>query len=58
MTGLLGVYMFDERWEVARFGLYGLMALQHRGQETAGLVTWDGSKLRREAGFGLVEKFF
>ncbi|MDI6884214.1 MAG: amidophosphoribosyltransferase [Hadesarchaea archaeon] len=39
MPGVLGLYMFDERWKIATFGRYGLLALQHRGQETAGLVT-------------------
>lgn len=39
MSGVLGIYMFDERWRIASFGYYGLLALQHRGQETAGLVT-------------------
>jgi len=39
MSGILGIYMFDERWKIASFGRYGLLASQHRGQETAGLVT-------------------
>lgn len=54
MTGILGIYLFDERWNVGNFGAYGLMALQHRGQETAGLELLGGSR-HRFCGEGLVE---
>ncbi|MGQ9479596.1 MAG: amidophosphoribosyltransferase [Thermoproteota archaeon] len=54
MTGILGIYLFDERWNVGNFGVYGLMALQHRGQETAGLEL-IGRFRRRISGRGLVE---
>lgn len=40
---------------MAYFGLY---ALQHRGQESAGIVTWDGNKLREQRGMGLVAEVF
>jgi len=33
----LGIFAFDEVWNVSRFTYYGLVALQHRGQSTAGL---------------------
>eukprot|EP00794_Sanderia_malayensis_P007293 gene7293-8108_t len=32
----------------------GLMALQHRGQESCGVVTWDGNKMHVKKGMGLV----
>lgn len=54
MTGILGIYLFDEKWNAGSFGVYGLMALQHRGQETAGLVLL-GKNRNKIAGEGLVE---
>ncbi len=53
--GLIGVYNHKEAARLAYFGLY---ALQHRGQEGAGIVTWDGKKLREERGMGLVPEVF
>lgn len=40
--------------EAARLTFYGLWALQHRGQESSGIVTSDGKRLYRHAGPGLV----
>lgn len=37
---------------------YGLHALQHRGQEGAGIVTFDGEKAYRYKGLGLVNDVF
>ncbi|MBO3842399.1 MAG: amidophosphoribosyltransferase [Candidatus Brockarchaeota archaeon] len=54
MTGILGIYLFDERWNAGSFGAYGLMALQHRGQETVGLELF-GKNRRKIAGEGLVD---
>lgn len=54
MTGILGIYLFDERWNAGSFGAYGLMALQHRGQETVGLELL-GKNRRKISGEGLVE---
>jgi amidophosphoribosyltransferase len=36
----------------------GLHALQHRGQEAAGIVTWDGSQFHARRGLGHVGKNF
>ena len=53
--GLFGIYGHPEAARMAYFGLY---ALQHRGQESAGIVTWDGTKLREQKGMGLVADVF
>ncbi|MDH5812000.1 MAG: amidophosphoribosyltransferase [Candidatus Methanomethylicaceae archaeon] len=55
MAGILGIYLFDERWNVYNFGVFGLMALQHRGQETAGLEVFGKSR-RKVEGEGLVDQ--
>ncbi|MFW5971050.1 MAG: amidophosphoribosyltransferase [Desulfovermiculus sp.] len=53
--GLMGIYGHPEAARMAYFGLY---ALQHRGQESAGIVTWDGQRLREQRGMGLVADVF
>jgi len=53
--GIFGIYNHVEAARMAYFGLY---ALQHRGQESAGIVTWDGQKLREHRGMGLVPDVF
>lgn len=40
--------------EAARLTFYGLWALQHRGQESSGIVSSDGKQLYRHAAPGLV----
>jgi amidophosphoribosyltransferase len=40
--------------EAARLTFYGLWALQHRGQESSGIVSSDGQNLHRHAAPGLV----
>jgi amidophosphoribosyltransferase len=40
--------------EAARLTFYGLWALQHRGQESSGIVSSDGHNLHRHAAPGLV----
>jgi amidophosphoribosyltransferase len=54
--GVFGVYAPGE--EVARLTFYGLYALQHRGQESAGIATADGSQLHIRTGMGLVAQVF
>ncbi|MGD9890963.1 MAG: amidophosphoribosyltransferase [Dehalococcoidia bacterium] len=54
--GVFGVYAPGE--EVARLTFYGLYSLQHRGQESAGIATSDGSELHVRTGMGLVAQVF
>ena len=44
--------------DVARLTFYGLYALQHRGQESAGICASDGSQLSLHTGMGLVSQVF
>jgi amidophosphoribosyltransferase len=53
--GLFGIYGHPEAARMAYFGLY---AQQHRGQESAGIVTWDGANIREQRGMGLVADVF
>ncbi|MFQ5878956.1 MAG: amidophosphoribosyltransferase [Dehalococcoidia bacterium] len=54
--GVFGVYAPGE--DVARITFYGLYALQHRGQESAGIATADGKGLYLRTGMGLVAQVF
>lgn len=42
----------------ARLAYFGLFSLQHRGQESAGIVTTNGKRIMRKAGMGLVANVF
>ena len=53
--GLFGIYGHPEAARMTYFGLY---ALQHRGQESAGIITWDGQTIREQRGMGLVADVF
>jgi amidophosphoribosyltransferase len=53
--GLFGIYGHPEAARMTYFGLY---AQQHRGQESAGIVTWDGHRIREQRGMGLVADVF
>ena len=44
--------------DAARLTYLGLYALQHRGQESAGLVTWDGETTHTHKKMGLVNRVF
>jgi amidophosphoribosyltransferase len=55
MCGIFGIFGHDD---AARLTVYGLYGLQHRGQESAGVVTSDGECLRAAAGMGLVADVF
>jgi amidophosphoribosyltransferase len=54
--GVFGVYAPGE--DVARLTFFALFALQHRGQESAGIATTDGKRLQVYANMGLVSQVF
>ena len=54
--GIVGVYARDE--DVARSIFFGLYALQHRGQESAGISASDGRRIRLHTEMGLVSQAF
>ncbi len=53
--GVVGLYNIKE---AAAFAYLGIHALQHRGQESAGIVSSDGHHLLRFAGMGKVTDVF
>jgi amidophosphoribosyltransferase len=53
--GVFGVYGHPNAAELTYYGLY---ALQHRGQESAGIVTSDGREFHTHKGMGLVSQVF
>jgi amidophosphoribosyltransferase len=54
--GVFGVWAPNE--EVAKLTFYGLYALQHRGQESAGIATSDGKRIVVYKDMGLVSQVF
>ncbi len=54
--GVFGVYAPGR--DVARLTFFGLYALQHRGQESAGIATCDGATAYVHKGMGLVSQVF
>ena len=55
MCGIFGIDRCDDASNLTYLGLY---ALQHRGQESAGIVSWDGLQLHLERGMGHVSDIF
>jgi amidophosphoribosyltransferase len=54
--GVFGIYAPGE--DVARLTFFALFALQHRGQESSGIATADGNRIRLYTGMGLVSQVF
>src|SRR5947209_5898998 len=54
--GVFGI--FAPREDVARITYFGLFALQHRGQESAGIAVADGEQIRYHKDMGLVSQVF
>lgn len=53
-----GVFGIFNHPKAADLTYYGLHALQHRGQESAGIVVSDGKSFRHHRGMGLVNQVF
>ena len=53
--GVCGIFGHPDAAKLTYFGLY---ALQHRGQESAGIVTSDGEKITQHKAMGLVSEVF
>ena len=56
--GVFGIYAQDESINVAEAAYYGLFALQHRGQESAGIAVADGRGIKHYRNLGLVPEVF
>ena len=56
--GIFGVYSKEVRDDIMGLGYYGLFALQHRGQESAGLTVSNMGDLETIKGMGLVSEVF
>lgn len=56
--GVVGISLRDQQEGVAKSIYYALYALQHRGQEAAGISVHDGKAVRTHRGMGLVSEAF
>ncbi|RCJ38279.1 amidophosphoribosyltransferase [Nostoc minutum NIES-26] len=54
--GVFGIYAPGE--DVAKLTYFGLYALQHRGQESAGIATFEGTHVHLHKDMGLVSQVF
>jgi len=54
--GVIGIFAPNE--DVARMAFFGLYALQHRGQEAAGMAVADGQVMSMHKGVGFVSHVF
>ena len=55
MCGIIGIYNHPEASNLAYLGLY---AMQHRGQESAGIISTDGNEFYSHKSMGLVSDIF
>ncbi len=55
MCGIFGIHGHDEASNLAYLGLH---SLQHRGQESAGIVAEEAGHMRRHIAMGLVSEIF
>lgn len=56
--GVIGVYLNDEGKNASHLVYYGLYALQHRGQESAGIAANDAGKIEIKKDLGLAGEVF
>ncbi|MGB4586003.1 MAG: amidophosphoribosyltransferase [Rectinemataceae bacterium] len=54
--GVMAIYAPGR--DASRLAYYGLFALQHRGQESAGIAAFDGHVINTKKGIGLVSQVF
>lgn len=55
---MCGIFGISGHPEAARMAYFGLYALQHRGQESAGIAAYDGGHIHVHTGMGLVPDVF
>ena len=53
-----GLFGIENHKDAARLAYFGLYAQQHRGQESAGIVSWDGNHMHEHKAMGLVPDVF
>ncbi len=60
MCGIFGIHdpIGAPDRDVARLTFFGLYALQHRGQESAGIAVSDGRRVTAMKDMGLVNQVF
>lgn len=56
MCGIIGIVKPKDNVVLDLYD--GLLMLQHRGQDSSGMVSFDGNKFRDQRGFGLVKDAF
>ncbi len=56
--GVFGIYSEQKREDIAGLVYYGLYALQHRGQESAGISVSNEKQISTKKGNGLVSEVF
>ncbi len=55
---MCGIFGIEGAPDAANLTYLGLYAQQHRGQESAGIVSWDGEQLHAQRGMGKVAEIF
>lgn len=55
---MCGIFGIEGHEDAAHYAYLGLYAQQHRGQESAGIVSWDGERLALHRGMGQVADVF
>jgi len=56
--GVFGIYLEDPEKNAAPLVYYGLLSLQHRGQESAGIAAVKNTQMENRRGMGLVTTVF
>ncbi len=57
MCGVFGIYTKDQR-EISKIIYYGLYALQHRGQDSAGIAVNNNGYIDYHKDLGLAHEVF